>query len=347
MNIDIIKNNRKSPLVISIIILLFVLVVGGIGSVGWYAVQLRPTSSSQNAKLFVIHKGETLPEIAQNLKKAGLIKNAWAFETYVKAKGLGSKFQAGTYALSPSQDVKEVVTALTKGKVTSVLVTILPGKRVDQIRAELINVGFSPDEVDTALDPANYSNLPILSIKPSQVITLEGLLWPDSFQKDQTTEVSDIIRQSLIEMDEKLTPELRAAFAAHGLSPYQGLVLASMLEQEVSNPNDLAQASQVFHTRLKKNMPLGSDPTAKYGAILAGLEPSLTYDSPYNTLLYAGLPPTPISTINKDALNAAANPANTNWLYFVAGDDGKTHFSSTMEQHQALTAKYCTKLCGN
>jgi UPF0755 protein len=91
---------------------------------------------------------------------------------------------------------------------------------------------------------------------------------------------------------------------------------------------------------------LGSDVTARYGAISAGKAPSLSYDSPYNTLLHPGLPPTPISTISISALAAAAHPAPTNWLYFVTGDDGTTYFSTNLKDHQALTQKYCHKLCG-
>ena len=184
-----------------------------------------------------------------------------------------------------------------------------------------------------------------MAYKPSPVLTLEGLLWPDSFEKDQTTVASDIIKQSLIEMGDHLTPQVQSAFATQGLSPYQGLVLSSIIEQEVNKPEDQLVVSQVFYARLKKGMMLGSDVTARYGAISAGLEPSLTYDSPYNTLIHAGLPPTPISTINTNSLNAAAHPASTNWLYFVTGDDGITHFSSTLAEHQANTAKYCHKLC--
>jgi len=92
-------------------------------------------------------------------------------------------------------------------------------------------------------------------------------------------------------------------------------------------------------------MSLGSDVTARYGSILAGREPSLTYDSPYNTLLHKGLPPTPISNVSASSLNAVAYPANTDWLFFVAGDDGVTHFSKTLDEHEALAKQYCHKLC--
>jgi len=102
----------------------------------------------------------------------------------------------------------------------------------------------------------------------------------------------------------------------------------------------------VFLKRLRSGISLGSDVTARYGAIAAGRAPSLTYESPYNTLLHKGLPPTPISTINKQSLDAAAHPAATDWLFFVAGDNGTTYFSKTNEEHEALSQKYCHKLCG-
>src|SRR5438270_5018574 len=147
-------------------------------------------------------------------------------------------------------------------------------------------------------------------------------------------------------MGNKLTPDVQASFAAEKLSVYQGLTLASVVIKEVNTPSDQAQATQVFMSRLKAGGKLGSDVTALYGSIEATGTPSLSYDSPYNTLIHPGLPPTPISTVNDSALNAAAHPANTNWLYFVTGDDGTTYFSATYQQQQANTQKYCHALCG-
>jgi UPF0755 protein len=227
------------------------------------------------------------------------------------------------------------------------LVTILPGRRIDQVRADLINYGFKPADVDRALNPQLYADLPIIADLPAGN-NLEGLLWPESFEKDPTTPPEHIIRQSLELMGEHLTPDLQAAFTAEGLTPYQGITLASIVTQEVNKPADQAQAAQVFLSRLKNGTMLGSDVTARYGAIAAGQSASnLSYDSPYNTHLHAGLPPGPISTVTATALNAAAHPAGTDWLFFVTGDDGTTHFSRTLEEHQALTKQYCHKLCGN
>lgn len=307
---------------------------------------LKPVSTSQQTQIFTVRPGSSVKTIAAHLQQQHLVRSAWALELYVHSKELGDKLQAGTYAFSPSQGTKSIVTTLTQGRVTRRLVTILPGRRIDQVRADLINDGFSPADVDSALRPANYTDVPVLSYKPAAVTTLEGLLWPDSYEKDQGTSAQVIVRESLVAMGQHLTPDIQAAFAQEGLTTYQGVTLASILIQEVNKPTDQAQAAQVFMTRLRAGTTLGSDVTARYGAIQAGNAPSLTFDSPYNTLLHPGLPPSPISTISNNSLNAAAHPAATNYLYFVTGDDGITYFSTNLQDHEAATQKYCHKLCG-
>jgi UPF0755 protein len=312
-----------------------------------YDAGLGPVSNSQQTQIFTVEKGSTVKIISVNLEKAHLIRSAWAFQLYVHSKELNDKLQAGTYALSPSDGTPEIVSILTNGRVATRLVTILPGRRIDQVRADLINSGFTPEAVDNALNPANYSDLPALAYKPADVNSLEGLLWPDSFQKQPDTDPAVIIRESLVAMGQHLTPDMQAAFAAQGLTTYQGLILASIVMQEVSKPDDQTQAAQVFLSRLKSNAVLQSDATAKYGAILDGRTPDLNYDSAYNTYLHSGLPLTPISTVNASSLAAAAHPASTNWLYFVTGDDGTTYFSTNLQDHEAATKQYCHKLCGN
>jgi UPF0755 protein len=323
-------------------------VVGGVAVVGHkYTQGIEAVNDNPNTQDFTVEKGMSVKEIAAALEEKHLIRSAWAFELYAHKKQATTKFQAGTYAISPSWDVPTIVELMTKGRTSSGLVTILPGRRIDQVRADLINAGFTPDDVDQALDPTQYADLPIMSIKPAGVNSLEGLLWPDSWDRDASTPASHIIRQSLQAMNDHLTPDVQTAFAAEGLSPYQGLILASIVVQEVNKPNDQSQAAQVFMKRLQSGMVLGSDVTARYGAIAAGLEPDITYDSPYNTHIHKGLPPTPISTINASALMSAAHPASTGWLYFVTGDDGVTYFSTNLKDHEALTAQHCHKLCGN
>jgi UPF0755 protein len=126
---------------------------------------------------------------------------------------------------------------------------------------------------------------------------------------------------------------------------HQAIILASIVEQEVGLKTDRPIVAQVFLKRYKEEIPLGADPTARYGAIMNGREPSVLYDSLYNTRIHKGLPPGPIGNVSVTSIEAVAFPAQTSWLYFVAGDDGVTHFSKTLEEHEELTRKYCTKLC--
>ena len=310
-----------------------------------YDQALRPVSTDQTTSLFTVDTGSTVKQISENLQKDHLIRSAWAMQLYIHSKELGSELQAGTYAFSPSAGTRSIVTTLTKGKVSTRLITILPGERIDQVRASLINEGYAPADVDAALNPAKYVDLPVLSFMPASVTSLEGMLWPDSYQKDANTSVSVIIRESLVAMGQHLTPDVQQAFASENLTIYQGLIVTSIVTQEVNKPADQTQAAQVFLLRLKQGIMLGSDVTAFYGSQTAGKGQDVTYDSPYNTRLHSGLPPTPISTITANALNATAHPASTDWLFFVAGDDGTTYFSRTQAEHDTLTQKYCHKLC--
>lgn len=309
-----------------------------------YDANLRPVSSSTTQVAFVVSSGASVNEIGDNLHKAGLIRQTWAFERYVRNKNLGSKLQAGTYKFTPSQDVQAITAMMAEGKVAVDLITILPGQRIDQLREAFIRAKFDPAAVDAAFDPGQYASNPALSDKPANA-SLEGFLYPDSYQKDANTDPKVIVTAALNEMAEQLTPERRAAFAAHGLSVYQAVTMASIIEKEVSNAGDRAQVAQVFYKRMATGMHLESDVTAFYGAIKDGRTPSVNYDSPYNTYQVLGLPVGPISNVSQSSLDAVAHPADTDWLYFVAGDDGKTYFSKTLADHQALTAEHCHKLC--
>ncbi len=325
------------------ILVIFILAVIGVRQ--YYYVNLKPVSDSQKTVIVTIPQGSTIKQIGDLLATKKLIRSSWAFEWYVHSADMTNNLEAGTFALSPSESLQTIVNTIASGHVAEGTVTILPGKTIAQIRSYLINQGFSPSNVDAALNPGLYSDLPIIADKPAAVNTLEGLLFPDTFDKTSATSASFIIRESLTEMGQKITPSMQKALAQEGLSVYQAITLASIIQQEVAKPSDMAQAAQVFLSRLSQGMPLGSDVTANYGAVINGQQPSLSYNSPFNTLKHKGLPPTPIGTVSLNALNAVAHPANTNWLYFVTGDNGVTYFESTLQQHNADTAQYCHKLC--
>jgi UPF0755 protein len=323
----------------------FIIVIGGAVALRtWYVQNLAPVSSEQATQYFTVSPGESVHTIASNLKKAGLIRNVSVFETYVRSHDLLDKLQAGTFQLSPSMSVQQIVKKLSSGDVGQNLVTILPGQRLDQIEQAFAKHGYGQAEIDKAFSAATYAGHPLLASLPPAV-SLEGLLYPDSFQKSPNTPAATLVRESLDEMQSKLTPDIQAGFAAQGLNLYQGIILASIVQKEVDLPNYQATVAQVFLLRLKQGMALGSDVTAYYAAAIAGQGRTLGVDSPYNTRLHAGLPPGPISNMEQNALIAVAHPSNTDYLFFVAGDDDKIYFAHTDEQHQANISKYCHKKC--
>lgn len=329
-----------------IVALIVVVVLATVGVRHYYFEELKPVNATaKTSQHITIATGSTLDQISVQLKKANLIRSDQVFQWYVSSHNERNKLQAGTYKLSQSQSVPQIVDAMVNGKVATDLVTIIPGERIDQVRTTFIKAGFAAADVDAALVADQYrTTYPALADNPAGS-NLEGFLYPDSYQKDASTVPSQIIEESLTEMQKHLTTDVRNGFTAQGLTVYQGVTLASIVEQEVSKPSDQPIVAQVFLKRLNMGMMLGSDVTAYYGAVKAGVTPALDYDSAYNTLIHTGLPPGPISSVTDSALTAVAHPATTDWLYFVAGDDGNTYFAHTLDEHNANIDKYCHKLC--
>ena len=326
---------RRKKVVLAAAVLLAILLAGSAFLVRKaYDSNLQPLSSSNQGIIVTIEPGSTPSQIAEDLKSKGLIKSDWALEWYVRNHNLRDKLKAGTYLFKPSQSVPEMVQQIADGKVATDLVTILPAKRLDQIRTALIKSGFTEQQVDAGLAPEQYESHPALTDKPKGA-SLEGYLYPESFQKDSKTSVSKIIEQSLDEMHRNLTPDIRQAFNKQGLTVHQGIVLASIVEIEVGNRQDKDKVAQVFFKRYRQDMLLQSDATNAYAK----------KDPAYDSYKHMGLPPGPISNVTEDSLKAVGFPAQTDWLYFVSGDDGVTHFSKTLEEHEALTEKYCKNLC--
>lgn len=342
-------NNPKSPrsskrllIIVAVVTLLF---GGGVISLrSWYVYNLKPVSSSASVQYFTITPGASLHQIAVKLKNAGLIRNSRVFETYVRSNELHDKLQAGTYSMSTSMGVAQIVKKMVDGDVTKNLLTILPQKRLDEIKQAFAKAGYTAGQINQAFDPASYRGHPVLVSLPAGA-SLEGYLYPDSFEKQSDTPASVIIRESLDEMQKFLTQDIINSFAAHSLNIYQGITLASIVAQETDDPTYQSTVAQVLLSRLAQGMPLQADVTAFYASAVAGQPKSLSIDSLYNTHLHTGLPPGPISNMTKDALNAVAHPAVTDYLYFVAGDDKKIHFSKTQAEHDDAVKKYCTKEC--
>ncbi|MEI7522056.1 MAG: endolytic transglycosylase MltG [Candidatus Saccharibacteria bacterium] len=302
-------------------------------------------ASDENV-VVAIPSGSSLEEITTILKNKKIIRADWAFKRYVISHDYSNSLKAGTYRFKLSQDTGSIVKDLVNGKVDVTLFTIFPARRLDQIRQDFIDKGFATAEVDLALKPSNYASHPALVDKPASA-NLEGYLYPDSYQRTADTTVKVLIKSALDEMAKVLTPDVRTSIAKQGISTYQAITIASIVEQEIPSSalEDRRMAAQVFLKRIKLGMQLGSDVTAFYGTAINNQPNSVSYDSPYNTRIHSGYPPSPIGNVSSSGLLAVANPADTDYLYFVAGDDNITYFSRTLAEHDANVAQHCKILC--
>jgi UPF0755 protein len=240
---------------------------------------------------------------------------------------------------------------MVKGNTDEINILILPGLTLSQqldpeIRNSLAGQGFSQEEIKQAFN-ASYDH-PLFAGKPPET-SLEGYIFPETYRINASDPLTVLLKKSFDEVYTRLQKDgMFEKFAAQGLTPYQAFTLASIVQKEVSNPVDQRQVAQVFLKRLHEGIMLGSDVTFIYAAHEMGVEPSVSLDSPYNTRKYKGLPPGPIANMNYSALQAVADPAPGDYLYFVAGDgsdEGKTFFARTEQEHQANVAAHCHTLC--
>ncbi|HWZ65459.1 MAG TPA: endolytic transglycosylase MltG [Patescibacteria group bacterium] len=335
---------KRLGYVIAAACLLIVLVGTVIGVSQWYKAALQPRSNITARISIDIIPGSTPSVIARQLEKSGVIKSAFAFEWLVKSAGDQNSLQAGQYLFSPTQSSREILDWLARGKFDVYNVTIYPGKTLIDIKKQLIKSGYLATDIDAAFSKT-YNNS-ILSDKPAGQ-SLEGYILPETYQVNSTSTVEQLLSRAFEEFN-KLAEEagLKQTLAARGFSFYQGLTLASIVQQEAATESDQRQVAQVFEKRLAENISLGSDVTFVYAAQLLGQPASPSLDSPYNTRIYKGLPPGPIANVTLQAIKAVANPAPGDYLYFVAGDDGIIHFARTADEHDANIKRYCTKLCG-
>lgn len=337
------RSRRFGPMIAAIAILLILI---GVGLVKFtYTDNLRPVSKVQSVSYFTVKQGWSAKIIGDNLKAAGLIRSSGAFLTYVRGNGYFDQLKHGTYAISPSMSVRQIVSKMVNGEEAKNLLTILPGKRLDQIQSAFSKAGYPDAEISSAFLRSTYAGDPAINFIPPDA-GLEGFLYPDSFQITSGTPASTIVKESLDEMAAKLSPDIINGFAAHGLSPYQGVTLASIVYQESDDADYEPMIAQVFFSRISQNIALQSNVTANYASDIAGVRRSTNIDSPYNTYLHPGLPPGPIGNVTKQAMNAVAHPASTDYLYFVA--DEKTHqvyFAHTQAEQNSLAQQHCPNTC--
>ena len=296
-------------------------------------------------RLFQVKLGESAPMIAQNLQSDGLIWNSEAFMRYLQYSGLDRSLQAGDYKLSASMSIIEISRALQDATPNQVDFVILPGWRIEEVAAALPTSGLeiSPDDFLATASNPDENMISFDKLPPGA--TLEGFLFPDTYELDREIALAGFIEQLLGNFEDNLTPDLQQAFNQQGLDVYQAVILASIIQRESVVQAEMPLIASVFYNRLRAGMKLDSDPTVQYAL---GYNPQkntwwtnplsladLKTDSPYNTYVYPDLPPGPIANPELAALHAVAFPAESPYFYFRAAcDDSGTHvFAVTFEEH--------------
>lgn len=290
-----------------------------------------------------VKSGDSVAVIGQKLQSAKVIQNATAFGVFYRLSGGGQQLKAGSYSLSPSLGVAQIVQQLIKGQTKQVSVTIVPGTTLKQIKSSLLRLGYTSAHIERAFGKT-YQH-PLLSSKPAGA-TLEGYIYPETYTVEHGAELEQLLGTSFDIFYETLQKNnFITAYMARGLTIHQALTLASIIQREVPGRQDQLQVAQVFYKRLASGIPLGADATFIYAAELAGIQPSVAIDSPYNTRRVVGLPPGPIGNATLPTLQAVATPAGGDFLYFVSGDDGTTYFARSEQEHQANIDAYCIQNC--
>lgn len=302
----------------------------------------QPVDPVGKEQVFVIQAGDTVPSIAKRLEEAGLIRDAQTFRTYLLWTGADRTIQTGTYSLSPALSGREIADMLKSTTLTEVAFNILPGWRMEEIAASLPTSGLSiAPEAFLAAASAPPNPPDFLPAGASA----EGFFPPGKYILPRTTSGEQLVSLLLQDFASKLTPELRSDFSSHGLTVYQAVILASIIQREAIVDNEMPMIASVFFNRLARNMPLQADPTVQYALGYNTTQATwwtnplsklaLQFNSPYNTYVYPGLPPAPISNPSLAALQAVAAPAQSNYYYFQARCDksGLHNFAETLEQH--------------
>ncbi|HRY52416.1 MAG TPA: endolytic transglycosylase MltG [Candidatus Portnoybacteria bacterium] len=320
------------------------LAAGSLGFAAWQVYQPSDKNNQQSFE-FVVEKGFGVKEIAGKLEKNNLIRSAWWFEIYVWYKNQGSALQAGKYSLSPSFNIPEIVEVITGGKVISneIKVTFPEGFTYGQIKARLVEQGMESASALGGETVDNYQVQYKFLSDAAEGASLEGFLFPDTYIFERDYAKSEIIKKFLDNFDKKLTPELREQVSRQGKKIYEIIILASIVQQEANNEEEMPLIAGVFAKRLSIGMALESDATINYVTGKKDRQPlysDLKVKSAYNTYLNRGLPPGPICNPGLAAIKAAIAPQITDYLYFLHPVDSPTVFSKTLSEHNQNKAKW-------
>jgi UPF0755 protein len=303
-----------------------------------------PKDSNIETREFVIARGETASQIAHHLEEQGIIRSALAFEFVLYENGTEDALQSGTYRISSALSPRDLAKVFEKAPGEQTVLRIIEGWRLTEIAAA-VEKAFPKISKGTFLAAAVVGDRKNVVLTGLDAKTpLEGFLFPDTYFMKPESTAPQIVDVLLAQFEQRAGASLRAAAVERNSTVYDLVKLASIVEREARDRAESPTIAGVYANRLRIGMKLDADPTIQYakGDWKELILDDLKIDSPYNTYLVAGLPPTPIASPGAAALDAAAKPATHDYLYFVAKNDGTGDhaFAKTIEEQEANRVKY-------
>ncbi len=341
--------------VISIVVIAGLIVIGGMRFFEYYKDKAAAEEHIGQKVVITIKKGDDEAAVAKTLHGSGLINSELYFKTLMKVKN--GEIAPATYTFTIGTSVSTIVDLITTTKSAAktdnkdLKLTTIEGWRATQIAAELDKIGWAPGGQAFLDAVKNYSGTQYdwLKDRPDKH-SLEGYLFPDTYDIKSDTSPVALIDQMLLDFNDRFTKDMRSQAGKENLTIAQVVILASIVEREAAVPNERPIIASVYLNRFRGGGKLGADPTNQYAVgNSSNWWPLLTtkdldVDSPYNTYKHDGLPPTAISNPGLPSILGVLKPAETNYLYFVAKNDGSNEhvFEENVDQHDADVAKYIT-----
>jgi UPF0755 protein len=320
----------------SLLILILVFAVLGAAAGGVYLYAVGGSGPSEPVEV-IVPRGATAAEVGDLLEDAGVIRSSLAFRLMASVRGSGPQIKAGHYAMLTNMSLNEVFSLIAKGpkdNTPTVVVTIPEGYRVKQVADRLVGqLGFDRRAFVRAATSGEFELPPYL---PEGTKTVEGFLFPETYEIRENAVPGDVITRQLDQF--RLVADQLPWDRAEGLgvTPYEVVIIASLIEEEARIPEDRAKVAAVIYNRLAKGMNLEIDATVLYALPRHKerlLYEDLKVESPYNTYLHPGLPPTPIASPGLASLEAALQPAAADYLYYVVIDESGRHaFTASYEE---------------
>ncbi len=320
--------------------LLILLVFGAMAAD--YALFLSRPVVPDPPRVLVISPGMSLARIADRLADQGIVARSVYFKLLARLEGKSGQVQAGEYQFSDSAKPGAVLERLVSGDVRRYPFTVPEGFTLTQIAAKLEaeELGRSGEVLALAYDPGFIASLGV------DAESLEGYLFPETYVLSRAVGEKRLLAAMVAEFERRVDASLREAARKHDLDLHELVTLASIVQKEAGNEQEMPLISAVFHNRLRRGMRLQADPTVIYG--IEDFSGNLTRrhlreKTNYNTYMVSGLPPGPIANPGIEALRAAAHPAQSNALYFVSRGDGTHVFSGTLQEHNQAVRRYQLK----